>query len=155
MVFVLVFTLLLWRLYVHQSVLFRELKKHTMNISLQQQLWVFILETGRCSFRGIVGVLCWSSTGPVCNRKPVSRAPVRGLKEFPQTGGLSMRERSELPSWVPGQSIMPAAQHKTEHDIRQSTRGADGNWILMVPPPRSKTATPANIPHDSGAALKR
>lgn len=40
----------------------------------------------------------------------MSRAPVRGLKEFPQTGGLSMRERNELPSWLPGQSIMPAGQ---------------------------------------------
>lgn len=58
-------------------------------------------------------VLCmlWRvSTGPVCSLKPVSRAPVRGLKEFPQTGGLSIRERNELPSWLPGQSIIPAAQ---------------------------------------------
>lgn len=46
-------------------------------------------------------------TGPVCSLKPVSRAPVRGLKEFPQTGGLSIRERNELPSWLPGQSIIP------------------------------------------------
>lgn len=37
-------------------------------------------------------------TGPVCNLKPVSKAPVSGLKEFPDTGGLSMRDRSELPS---------------------------------------------------------
>lgn len=38
------------------------------------------------------------STGPVCSLKPVSRAPVSGLKEFPHTGGLSIRERNELPS---------------------------------------------------------
>lgn len=50
------------------------------------------------------------NTGPVCSLKPVSRAPVRGLKEFPHTGGLSIRERKELPSWVPGQSIIPAPQ---------------------------------------------
>lgn len=38
------------------------------------------------------------STGPVCSLKPVRRAPVNGLKEFPHTGGLSIRERNELPS---------------------------------------------------------
>lgn len=46
----------------------------------------------------------------MCSLKPVSRAPVRGLKEFPHTGGLSIRDRNELPSWLPGQSIIPAAQ---------------------------------------------
>lgn len=44
----------------------------------------------------------------------MSKAPVRGLKEFPQTGGLSMRERNELPSWLPGQSIIPVAQTRKE-----------------------------------------
>lgn len=53
-------------------------------------------------------------TGPVCSLNPVSRAPVSGLKEFPQTGGFSMRERRELPSWTPGQSIIPANM-RTSH----------------------------------------
>lgn len=44
----------------------------------------------------------------------MSKAPVRGLKEFPHTGGLSMRERNELPSWLPGQSIIPVAQTRKE-----------------------------------------
>lgn len=49
-------------------------------------------------------------TGPVCSLKPVSMAPVRGLKELLHTGGFSMRERRELLSWMPGLSIIPGSQ---------------------------------------------
>jgi hypothetical protein len=55
------------------------------------------------------------STGPVCSLKPVRLAPVRGLKELPHTGGFSIRERNELPSWVPGQSIIPTDTGKREN----------------------------------------
>lgn len=46
-------------------------------------------------------------TGPAWRRKPVSMVPVRGVKELPQMGGFSMRERRLLLSWEPGRSIMP------------------------------------------------
>lgn len=37
----------------------------------------------------------------------MSMVPVRGVKELPQMGGFSMRERRLLLSWEPGRSIMP------------------------------------------------
>lgn len=49
-------------------------------------------------FRTCVCVVYSVRTGPVCSLKPVSRAPVSGLNEFPHTGGLSIKERNELPS---------------------------------------------------------
>ena len=51
----------------------------------------------------------------------MSSAPVRGLKEFPHTGGFSIRERSELPSCAPGQSIIPTARRRDHSDRRRTT----------------------------------
>lgn len=46
-------------------------------------------------------------TGPAWRRNPVSMVLVRGVKELPQIGGFSMRERRLLLSCEPGRSIMP------------------------------------------------
>lgn len=67
MVLVLVFTLLLWRLYVHQSVLFWELEKHTQETFLDSSSFsIFIIETDRCNFRLCVCVWCLEVVPGLC-----------------------------------------------------------------------------------------
>lgn len=86
-----------------------ELRSFKCQLNLNNQC-----QSGRwkCLRELYTALYCVVCTGPVCSLKPVSRAPVSGLKEFPHTGGLSIRERNELPSCVPGQSIIPAEKQK-------------------------------------------
>lgn len=109
---VLVLALLLGGLDVHQSVLLRQLWTQS-NTVIQG-----VGDTAEChKCRAVTGVGTGRghSTGPVCSRKPVSMAPVRGLKEFPQTGGFSINERRELPSWEPRVSIMPGGEQRSHN----------------------------------------